>query len=266
MKIVFWSNVHGQTGTTSNLLAIAIMCSIHIKSKCIVTQTHFNLNNLESFLVPYTDHMDKEYLMDVGIDALTRNIKTSPLDREIIENCTISFLNKQLNLLPGTAKINKEIYENDINRTITGILRAVEQYYDFVFIDTNSGKNDLTKRILDDADLIIVNLSQNKSMVEEYEMNYKFENKKVFYLIGNYDLNSRYTIKNMFKSYHWMKEKNTAVIPYNTEYMDALSDGQTIQYILKNMYCDKNDSNRFFIKEVKAAAEKIMKCVGGERR
>jgi cellulose biosynthesis protein BcsQ len=209
--------------------------------------------------------MKKDYFMDVGIDALTRNIKSSPLDREIIENCTISFLNKQLNLLPGTAKMNKEVYENDISRTITGILRAVALYYDLVFIDTNSGKNELSMKILEDADLIVVNLSQNISVIDEYVLNYKFSNKKIFYIIGNYDCNSRYNSKNIFKSFHWLKEKNTAVIPYNTEYMDARSDGQVIQYILKNMGCDKDDSNGYFMKEVKAATNKLMKYAGVER-
>jgi cellulose biosynthesis protein BcsQ len=266
LKIVFWSNVHGQAGTTSNMLAIAILCALQYKLKNIVTQTHFNLNSLAAALVTDSEQFHREYLMEVGIDALTRSIKSAPLDCDIIENSTISFMKKRLTLLPGTAKMNREIYEIDTLRAITGILRAVELYYDIVFVDTNSGKNELTNKILEDADLIVVNLSQNKNMIEEFKLNYKFPTKKVFYIFGNYDSNSRYNVKNIFKSYGFIKSKNTAVIPYNTEYMDALSDGQVLQYMLKNIDSEKDDSNGHFIKEVKEAASKLMKYAGAERR
>jgi cellulose biosynthesis protein BcsQ len=232
----------------------------------MVTQTHFNLNNLEAPLVSTSSVIGKEYLMDVGIDALARSIKSSPLDADIIENCSISLLNKQLNLLPCTSKNNRDIYENDMSKTITGILHAVSCYHDIVFIDTNSGRNDLTIKILENADLIVVNLSQNRIMLDDYAMNYKFDNKKIFYLIGNYNSNSKYNLKNIQKSYQWMKNKNTAVIPYNTEYMDAQSDGQVIQFMMKNMDCEKNESNTYFIREIKTAVTKIMKYAGLERQ
>jgi cellulose biosynthesis protein BcsQ len=266
LKIAFWSNVHGQAGTTSNLLAIAIICALQYKLKTMVTQTHFNLNNLTAGMVSDREQFQKEFLMEIGIDALTRSIKSAPLDYEIIENSTISFLKKRLNLLPGTAKMNREIYEIDTLKAITGILRTVEMLYDIVFIDANSGKNQLTNKILEEADLIVVNLSQNKNMIEEFKLNYKFPKKKVFYLFGHYDTNSRYNINNLKQSYNWLNSKNTAVIPYNTEYMDALSDGQAIAYMLKNIESEKNDSNGYFIKEVKAAASKLLKYTGTERR
>jgi len=258
--------MHGQTGTTSNLLAIAVMSTLQYQLKNMITQTHFNLNNLEAPLVSTSSAIAKEYLMDVGIDALTRSIKSSPLDSDILENCSISLLNKQLNLLPGTTKSNRDIYEYDMSKTITSILNAAAGFHDIVFIDTNAGRNDLTMKILQNADLIVVNLSQNKSTLDEYVMNYELIGKKVFYLIGNYNCNSRYNLKNIQKTYQWLKNKNTAVIPYNTEYMDAQSDGQVIHFIRNNMDCGKDESNAYFIREVKAAVNKIMKYVGIERQ
>lgn len=262
MKIAFWSNMHGQTGTTSNLLAIAVMSTLQFKSRNMVTQTHFNLNNLEAPLVSTSNSIAKEYFLDIGIDALARGIKSSPLDGEIIENCSISLLNRRLNLLPGTAKNNRDIYESDMSRTITGILQAAVNYYDIVFIDTNSGKNELTMKILQNADLIIVNLSQNKSIIEDYAANYQFDHRKIFYLLGNYDNISKYNLKNIRKTYRWLNSRNTAIIPYNTEYMDAQSDGQVISFLLRNLECDKEESNAYFISEVKRAVIKIMKCAG----
>lgn len=266
MKIVFWSNVHGQSGTTSNLLAIAVMSTLLYQYKNMVTQTHFNLNNLEAPLLSTTSKEDKEFFMDLGIDALARCIKSAPLDAEVIESCSISLLGKHLFLLPGTTKDNREIYENDMRKTISGILQGVSKYHDFVFIDTNSGKNDLTMKIIKDSDIVVVCLNQNKSILEDYSRNYEIHDKKVFYLIGNYDENSRYNLHNLRKSFSWLKNDNSAIIPYNTEYMDAQSDGQIIPYMLKNLNSDKDDNNGYFINQVKLAVNKLMKYVGIERR
>lgn len=257
--------MHGQAGTTGNLLAVAVMSTLKYGMKNMITQTHFNMNNLEAPLITTSGVMGKEYFMDVGIDALARSIKTSPLDSDLIENCSMSFLHNRLNLLPGTTKNNRDIYESDMSKTITGILHAVANYHDLVFIDTNSGSDELTRKIIDQADLVIINLSQNKYMLEDYLSRYEYESKKVFYLIGNYDKNSKYNLNNMKKSYKWLKNKNTAVIPYNTEYKDAQSDGQILEFMLKNLNCDKDESNAFFIREVKTAVDKIMKYAGIER-
>ena len=208
MKIAFWSNVHGQSGTTSNLLAVTVMSTLLYQYKNLITQTHFNLNNLEAPLVSAISKENKEFFMDLGIDALARCIKSAPLDAEVIENCSISFLEKHLNLLPGTTKDNREIYENDMSKTISGILQGASKYHDFVFIDTNSGKNDLTMKIIKDSDMVVVCLNQNISILEDYSRNYKIQDKKVFYLIGNYDYNSRYNLHNLRKSFSWLK--NTA--------------------------------------------------------
>lgn len=266
MKIVFWSNVHGQSGTTSNLMAIAVMSTLLYQYKNLVTQTHFNMNNLEVPLVSTSSKADKEFFMDLGIDALARCIKSAPLDADVFESCSISLLDKQLNLLPGTTKDNREIFENDISKTIFGILQAASKYHDFVFIDTNSGKNELTMKIIKDSDIVIVCLNQNKSMLEDYSRNYEIQDKKVFYLIGNYDYHSRYNLHNLRKCFSWLKNDNSAIIPYNTEYMDAQSDGQVISYLLKNMDCDKDDNNSYFINQVKLAVNKLIKFAGIERR
>lgn len=258
--------MHGQTGTTSNLLAIAVTSTIIYKYKNMVTQTHFNLNNLEAPLLSTSNNDSKEYFMDIGIDALARSLKSSYLDSTVIENCTISLLHKQLSLLPGTTKNNKDIYEFDMSKTILSILNAAANCHDIIFIDTNSGRNDLTMKILNNADIIVVNLSQNKNIMDDFTSNYNFNDKKIFYLIGNYDPNSKYNYNNLRKIYRFMKKKNTAVIPYNTEFMDVQSDGEVISYIMKNLECKKEEENAYFIKEVKLAVNKLLDFAGLERR
>lgn len=258
MKIAFWSNFHGQSGTTSNMLAVAIMSVLDYKAKVFLAQSHYSMNNLNSSFISVTKPGEKSYFMNVGIDAIIRAIKTRYLDEEIIENCTLSYMNKKLILLPSTVKSNNELYEEDLNRTINSILGAAEKYHDLVLIDVNSRTSGTTNKILDYVDLIVVNLRQNPRVLKDYEENFleDFKDKNIIYMFGNYNPNSLYSIKNLKSQYPWLRRNKLGLIPYNLEFMDSVSSRNTIAFFSRNhMIEDKNDPNSYFIKEVKKACQ-----------
>lgn len=261
MKITFWSPVHGQTAVTSNLLAIAIYSTLQYKIKSLITQTNFSMNNLET---PLVGNLAKEtdYFQDNGIDALARSIKSTPLDQEAFYTASVSLLNKQLSLLSGTTKCNQEFYENDMGKVINNIISYAELYYNIIYIDTNSGNSGLTPQVLEKSDLIIINLCQNKSVLDSFFHDYKFDPKKVIYLIGNYDKRSMNNKRNLRKQYKLMNSQNSAVIPYCTEFADAGSSGNLIDFIQKNMEAGRDDKNRYFMDSIALASEKILKKTG----
>lgn len=261
MIIVSWSPVHGQTAVTSNLLALTIYSTIKYNPKSIITQTNFSMNNLETPLIGKTSN-EYNFFQDTGIDSLARSIKSAPLDHETFYNASISLLNKRLNLLSGTTKCNQEFYENDMEKVINNIIRSAEKFYDVVYVDTNSGRSGFTMKVLDMADLIIVNLCQNKHVIEEYVSEYKLDQNKLFYLIGNYDRRSMNNIRNLRKQYKMMNSKNSAIIPYCTEFADAQSCGTLIDFMKKNIGAGKDDKNYYFMSNVGLAAEKIKAKAG----
>ena len=259
LKVAFWSNFHGQNATTSNMLATSIMAVLLHNSKVFLGQSHFQLNNLENPLLVVSSGDRNAYFMNVGIDALVRAIKSTYLDEEIIENSTLSYMNKKLILLPSTVKKSQRIYEENLDKTIVSILEASSKYHDLVIMDTNSRQNKITDKIIDATDLIVINLSQNLRVLNDYEENYldKFQGKNVIYVLGNYNPDSRYNLKNLKKTYSWLKSKNVGLIPYNTEFMDSMSDGKIIPFFYANIMCDKHDSNYYFIQEVKKTTNLI---------
>lgn len=265
MKILFWSPVHGQTATTSNLLTIAITSAINSNKKNLITQSHYSLNNLEKPIIGTSATEISELFSDIGVDALSRYLKTGELDKETIEGCCISLLNKNLNILPGTTKSNEEIFENEMVKTLPYILKAAENYHDIVFVDTNAGnKNKITNVLLDEADLIVVNLSQNAMIIDDYIQNYDIDENKTFFLIGNYNYRSRYNITNLIRKYEKFNKSNIAAIPYNVGYSDAQSNGEVIKYLLRNQNCDKDDCNYYFINTIKNATDLILKKANGK--
>lgn len=259
LKVAFWSNLHGQNGTTSNMLATSIMSVLLHNSKVFLGQTHYNLNNLEAPLLTVSNNDKKTYFMNIGIDAVVRAIKSTYLDEEIIENSTLSYMNRKLVLLPSTVKSNGKIYEEDLDVTIISILQAVKKCHDIVFLDVNTRDNEITNKILEDVDCVVVNLSQNLSVLNDYEENFleEFKRKNLIYIFGNYNPDSRYSLGNLRKSYTWLKSKSIGLIPYNFEFMDSMSDGKIIPFFYKNFNNEINDPNYYFIQEVKKTTNLI---------
>lgn len=265
MRITFWSPIHGQATVTSNMVVIALLSGIIYKMRCIMTQTQFNNNNLEAPLVGERLKNDnsEDYFRGTGIDALIRNFKAAQVKYEDVENCCISFPNTNVSLLPGTAKNNKSYFDDEMNKVLLKLLAQIDSLYDFIFLDVNSGANELSKDIMLSSDLVVVNLPQNIHVIEEYmscqDSLMKGLKGDIFYLIGNYDNSSRYNISNLRRRYHkYMNKNNSGVIPHNTLYLDSQNDSRVVEFIKDNVNCREPDCNYYFMKKAKSATRKII--------
>lgn len=256
MKISFWSPVHGQTGNTSNMVAVSIMACILQQKKVAVMQSHFSMNNLSQSLIGTAGEGGQ--FMDRGIDALMRDFKARPLTEEIILSDSLSLLNRQYNLFAGTGKLNRDTFETELMKSFNPIVKKINTCHDMVFVDVNSGYSKCSQKILSASDLIVVNLSQNKSMVEKY-INNCLDHPNIIYLFGNYNYHSKYNIKNFRRMHPLLKTATCCNIYYNSEYLDAINDGKTIEYIMKNQSVSDTSDNYDFIRSVKNVVATIIK-------
>ncbi|HEX3028803.1 MAG TPA: hypothetical protein VHT34_05780 [Clostridia bacterium] len=263
MQIAFWSPVHGQTGTTSNTIALSIMTALDYRYKTMVTHTHFDKNSLETTL------LDKSYLKgdlfdltDTGIDALSRFCKLKKLDSEMVNNYATTLIKNRLDLLIGTFSTHRELYMQNMSDVIDQIITAVKECYELVMIDVSSGMGELTKRIIDKSDLNVISLCQNCHVLDEYFDNYRndFEGKKIIYLISRYDANSRINIK-MIKKKYGIKE-TILPIPYCVEFADSMSYGRAVEFFIKERNCSEQDINFDFIQGIREACEKMFITMG----
>lgn len=264
MIVAFWSNVHGQPRTTSNMVAVAIAVAMGYEKRCLVTQTHFNLNNLESYLIGNREN-SKDVFLDIGLDGLASVIKLRPIDKDTIENYSIPLIKNKLTLLPGTAGGNRKVFLDDMGKTVSLLLKEIDKSYDLVFVDVNSGSDEISNLILRQAELIVVNLSQNRNVIEDYLKSNEIKAKKIFYLIGSYDSNSSYNLHNLTLMYKAFTNRNTGVIPYNSSFMDAQSEGSILKFMRMNMDAKKGSANGVFIEQIKEAANKLVKLLGDKR-
>lgn len=247
------------------MLAISLLTGMYYKKNTLITHTHFNFNNLEAPLVEINSKSEnsENYFQGVGIDVLLRNFKASTPDKEMLENCCISFPNSNVNLLPGTVKNIREAYENDMEMIAEALFEKIDKFMEVLFIDASSGNNPLSKKLIEMSDLTVICLNQNMSVLDNYFSVFDpFIRGKVFYLFGNYDYRSKYNIKNIQRKYRQINPSNSGIIPYNVVFKDSLTDGKLIDFIRDNINCSRCDENYFFIKKVRSATKRILLKIG----
>ncbi len=249
MKLVFWSNVHGQAGTSSNMLAAAMMNDLMYGNKSILLQTQFEMNQLE---IPLLTERKREQIRNynIGVDRLIQGIRAGMNAKQLLTSSCISLSKQCIDFLPGTNMHHREYYENGIKETFKEIIALAETCYEMVYIDASAGMNEFVQMIFEEADVIIVNLCQNKRVLEDFFLRYEIDAEKMIFVIGSYDFESEYNKKNLCKKIKALRKDITFTVPYNIQFRDAMSRASLTEFFLQNMECEKDDDNYEFIREL----------------
>lgn len=252
-KILFWSPYHGQ-GQTSNLYVIALIFGILHRKRVLMMQTHFKNNNLESPLVGHNvdqDTKEGKIFEGIGLDmAITYN-NMNKLSQKTLEHCCLTFSDSSILLMPGTNTKNKETFDRDIGNAVNRMVMDVDGYVDLVLIDSNSGEDELSMRLMTISDMVVVNLTQRRYVLEKFFSEYGerlIKDKKVFYIFGDYDDNSSYNINNCRKKYSkFITSNNSGVIPYCTKFMDAQNESNVMKFLQNGLLQRRNRDRKTWL-------------------
>ncbi len=207
-------------------------------------QTQFYGNNLESPLVGKNvdKYKTEEIFQDIGLDAAVTYSRMNRLNKGMLENCCMTFPDMKLLLLPGTEIKNRETFDRDIGKVVGHVISDANNCMDIVLIDSNSGEDTLSLKLMELADLIVVNLTQHRYVLDKVFSNQDLlKNKsKLFFLFGDYDDNSSYSINNCRRKYKkYMSIRNSGVIPYSTKYMDAQNESDVTGFMQLGLRLNK---------------------------
>lgn len=262
MQIAFFGNTRGKSGITSNMAAVSTFLALEMKIKSVLFENHVNLNNIENGFLEnsYEDFVMETpfYYHHIGIDQVMKRIDSGIQMQEMIKDAAIEPVAETLFYIPQSNTGNKEVFEYELNRILEVLLKELNKFAQMVFVDTAVSDNLTTKVILEKADLIIMNLCQDPFVLADCFRRFGSIRQKCVYLLGNYDRYSRYTMKYVMRSFGVPKER-IAVIPYNTEFKDALSLGKLVSFLSRNSICGKKDENYYFMRELKHACLMIQR-------
>ncbi len=265
MPIVsFWSTVEStQTATTSTIVAAA--CAIAAKKNytSLLMQTHYQNMDLETsfFNMDKLSQKGNLDIADTGIDALDRLLRSNKLKPENIANYAKPIYKGKLELLYGTFKNDKDSYDR-VLETMPLITDYSSKFYDLVLVDLNRGYNSgEINQILQQSDLIVLTLSQKlqvlKKIFKDIDELKILQEKPIVPVIGKYDRFSKYTNKNIARTFGYKKPIYT--IPYNTQFFDACNDGTALEFFYKNQNADiATDRNGYFINETLKLSDAIL--------
>lgn len=254
LKIAFWSNSPGKSGVTGNLSCISIVSAMYQPSEMVLFENHVNINNLGSTFLnqnSYDKLQEKNsYFVENGLGRILSYCDMGNLvNAGMVHRSCLSVFDQRVFYLP-TGGMNPDLMEYRLKRHAGEAMSLLEEVYSTVCIDISSSSLESSRKILKEADLVVVNLCQNRQQLSHFFRNYSEIQQKAFYVIGNYDPQSeitKYDIVNRFG----LPGHQIGTIPYNRRFADALTEGKVIPFLLRNYDCGKENANYDFMSAVK---------------
>ena len=265
--VTFWNNGSEQTGKTLAIAAITTYMAIEHNYKILVISTGHKDSTIDRCF--WEEKKLKRNLglfgpntniaMEDGVVGLETIMKSNRISPEQITNYTKIIFKDRLEILPSFK--GEKIEYDELKTYYPDIINLANRYYDLVFVDLDEELGeDLKDTILSNSNLIVVNLSQRLTSINEFmkirEEKEILSSNKTLILIGRYDKFSKYTIKNISR---YMGEKNkVSTIPYNTLFFEACEEAKVPDLFLRLRKIDEEDRNSIFIEEVKRTSDNII--------
>lgn len=265
-QITFWGPQHG-LGVTSNTAAIAAVCALEYQIRTLTSQPQWGDSSLEYAFAKSIQKYNREFMSITGsgLDSLERVVRSNKLERDSVKNNALLIEPDRLDYLQGSMKLTKQQFE-EASEIFRLIYRKAKEYYDVVLLDLHSGSNSpVIQTLASESDLIVVCLNQNIAVLDKYFKDKSawpafLHGKEHVVLLGQYDPNSKYKVKNIANKYNYKGKILT--IPYNTEFKDYYNDGDVKGFFSKNRFVTKRDENYLFIDEVRNASKYILNEMG----
>lgn len=265
--ITFYSKEKKETGQTLSIASIASEMAIEHNYKILLVATGYKDKSLEDcFWVSGKNAFKPELAgknvgIESGIEGLTKILASNKTSPEIVKNYSRIVLKDRLDVLESPNATEYKDYAN-IASLYKDVLQVANRYYDLVFVDLSKQMpKEAEDEILKISDIVFVNLTQRLKTFDDFmelrDQDDFYKKTNVMLAIGRYDKFSKYNNKNITR---YLKEKKLiSVIPYNTLFFEACSEGTVIDFLLKvKNITDESDRNSSFIKEIQAIDNSII--------
>lgn len=264
--IAFWSKEKKETGQTLSQVALSTYMAVEHNCKILSISTAFDDTTMEDcYWAPQKTAVTiagtgKRDALEAGLEGLIKIINSNKTTNSIVSNYSKIVYKDRLDILGSPKTKDYEEYK-EICTMYKDIIQIANKDYDFVFVDISKDMpEDETKRILEMADIIVVNISQRLKVVNNlYRLkaeNDFFNKTGVMINVGRYDQFSKYNITNITRFIR--EKKGIYSTPYNTLYSESCSEGRIGEFFLKYRKLNPDDRNAFFVSEIDRFAKALV--------
>lgn len=274
--ISFWGNSEKETGQTFATMAISTMMAFEHNYKILTISTGFKDRtmdesfwsaNRETGLQRILGTQSENFVnMESGIEGLSRVVESNRLRKGLIPNYAKVVFTNRLDVLVSPRTENPKEYI-EIAKAYPSIIETAANDYNMVFVDIDKRlPTEIQRAILTKTDVIIITAKQGKQGINKLneltKKNEMFQGDNILKLIGKYDASSKYNVKNISRE---LRERKLILsVPYNTIFFETTMEGKVPDYFLKFRgltIAYKNDSNMFFLSELKRDCETILEKI-----
>lgn len=258
MNIAFWSEEDG-CGTTSGMAAIASACSDAWKMRTILIQSSNQEGDLCQKLGAGIQAEKMCYGQDDGGDALYGLTGNKRLTAAELAERIVPVVRGRMYYLPQGEYKKREKYPQAVKERMRQVIHSAEQMADLTFIDCGSGRDEMSDFLLAQADVAVVNISQERQNLDAYFQNRHIFRENVIYLINQYHQESIYNKKNLNRLFR-LCEEELAVIPNNPVFRHVSGKGKTERFVHRHICCRTFDHQYYFMQELLQTTEMILKA------
>ncbi len=262
MKVSFWSNANEMCTVSANLAAVSVACAIRSSYSIISMENHLCSHNLGKaynggLRANILDDVGTNYYDGSGFEGLLRKIYRGDSRPGILKSYITEIINQHLYYIPQSRILHNEIFDYELDHCIEPLFRIIDDNTDLCFIDTASNNNLSTKIILEESDLIVVNLCQKSSVLEDFFLNYSSLISKAVFIISHYNQHSLYTLRQISNQYN-ISPGLIIPIPDNERYENAYHNGYVHEFISRNINCNRENPNYLFTQAVRKASNIVL--------
>lgn len=263
MRIAFWSNIREECCVTTNMACIAAVTSIMWNEKVAMLANHYKRSGgLGDIIMNEHEYIRKRepggLYPDNGLDYILKGLYAGADGAELIKSVAVPIFYSNMYYLPHGTIFNKEVFNYDFSLVYGKLFKSLDDFAEFVFVDTETNQNLSSKLILHSSDLIVVNISQNPFLIRDFFDNYSSLKDKVVFLVGSYQPEFTWSYSRICYEYN-IPRNRIGVIPYNMELKDAMQSGKVLQFINRNFYKPSGREISYFMRKCRDAASMIRK-------
>ncbi len=271
MRVAFWSN-YPHSGVTTNMITVGAAMSLLYNTRIILTSNHFGKGDLwRSISGNEYNGLIKEAglhygLYDNGLDLFERGNGDGFFLRKLIDSSKRfyptenSIRGKGLYCHFRERSYTDSLHELNLDNSFGKLADSLEKQGDHVFMDLQSQGSLCTLSELERADIIAVNLKQDKDAVRNFFKCYESITGKCIFLISSYSEKGAYLKRDLIRDHHIHPER-VAVIPYDPGLVSGFADGRIIPYICTYFDCGKKHSEYRRMWYIRYAAGILMRTL-----
>jgi len=244
MKVAFWNGISSSDSVAHYVAAIGMMLAVEYNCNVVLSSNYISNRMIQ--------------------DCFFRRLL-----EEGIAHTPYCFLYGSLEYYGALWRMKRNRHDNILEVPIKGVTIIfppdMEEncmfYYksfkkDFYLLDMAKGSIAESKNVLDEAELVVVFLSQGKTEIQNFFERFSSLVPKALFVIVDEQRDTGFTYRKL-KTEYGIKRNKIGIIPYNDAFEKACEGGNLELYISNNMYQTIDAQNSNFILSLKKLSKKI---------